>query len=1119
MIKTEDNLRDMLLKQFDKNYMVEAGAGAGKTTLIISRIINQILTFDKRYGRPLRLDEIAAITFTEKAASELKQKVMKKLYEASKQRELEEERDRIKEAIDLIDDQYVGTIHSFCREILVASGFESSIGSDFKVIEPTEDGQIKDLVWRKYIVSQQKKLQPLFEKINEQGLSISVVKSAFMTLLNYEHAKIAYDLSLIDKGDGFHKLKVIIDGFLRNFKVDELGSVYTNKGEDISTIFLKPFALKLASILKTGDREKYYTLLNDLIKDPSGESFGKKAYLKKNAEAFEELFSPFEGEDLKAYYHTRYNYIYNLVIAIAHPAIDLYKEQKKSILCVNFDDLLLLTRNVLRDYPSIRKRVRDKYKFLYIDEYQDTDPIQTEILFYLNGQSDHEETPWNKRKLIPGSTFIVGDPKQSIYRFRGADITLYNNVREAFIEDDDSELVVLKRNYRTQSGIVEWVEDRFKLTEGEADEVLNSANGSKKFLLNKEIPHQANFYGMDPVKKDSDLQEDNLLKGIYGFKASASSKIEANVIDESLWIAKFIEKTVNEGYQIETYDINKGESLVRPLRFDDFLIILYRTKYMGNYIKDIKDRNIPVSFAGKMRIGDIPEIANFIDLIYFLSNPLNERVMAAVLINSYGIDNLENYTKVVREKGFQRVKLYDYLTMDLGKCDEKFSYAINSLKTYLEKKDTFSPIAYIKTIMDEVLPIFTAGYNRTTVKSIAGTLFSIIENLTNKSIISFEIAANELMLLKEMDTEKEMLLEYSTKDDSGYVRIMNLHKAKGLEAPVVILATSSTDTNLDIDNFSKQGKDGKEVFLKLKNGYQVVGFPSGWDEMENEAKIQDDAENLRLQYVATTRAENVLLISEYEKNHWMSYFKDYLPRTLGQDFFNEQAQRAPLKSICHKRAKRFIENFNESNRATLKECEKQTYSYTTPSRHDDKEFNFVQNRLETDPEISSFRGTEWGNIVHSLFEIYFKKAGIGIFNRDLARDSIIDLLLEFGIEENIQEYNIRLMNILENFIENPKFKEISSGAEIITEMTFDRRLGRDYISGIIDLLLVSDDGFYIIDYKTNAKWASDKEFIDNLVFFYKDQLNYYKEIMESMVAKRVLGVFLYSTAIDKFIEI
>lgn len=156
MIKTEDGLREMLLTEFHKNYMVEAGAGAGKTTLIISRIINQILNDDKRYGRPLRLDEIAAITFTEKAASELKQKVMKKLYEASEDRNSEVEKEVLKSALDLIDDQYVGTIHSFCREILITSGFESSIGSDFKVIEPTEDDEIKELVWRKYIVKEQK---------------------------------------------------------------------------------------------------------------------------------------------------------------------------------------------------------------------------------------------------------------------------------------------------------------------------------------------------------------------------------------------------------------------------------------------------------------------------------------------------------------------------------------------------------------------------------------------------------------------------------------------------------------------------------------------------------------------------------------------------------------------------------------------------------------------------------------------------------------------------------------------------------------------------------------------------------------------------------------------------
>lgn len=1110
MIKTEDELRARVLNDFDKNFMVEAGAGAGKTTLIISRIINQISNDDKRYSRPLKLDEIAAITFTEKAASELKQKVMKKLYQVLEERESEEEKKALKSAIELIDDQYVGTIHSFCREILVASGFESSIGSDFKLIEPAEDLEIKELVWRKYILSQQESLQPLFEKINDQGLSISVAKSAFLSLLNYEHAKIVYDPKDIEKGDGFEEVKRIIDDFLSGL----------NSLEDLSLVFLKPFIVKIDSVLKTGDKDNYYALLKDLVKDPKGETFGKKAYIKKDPEAFEDLFLCFEGKDLKTYYNKRYNYIYNLLIAVGQPALEAYKQQKKSIMCVNFDDILVLTRNVLRDYPHIRKRVRDKYKFLYIDEYQDTDPIQTEILFYLNGECENEAIPWHKRKLIPGSTFIVGDPKQSIYRFRGADVSLYNNVREIFNSDTDSELIVLKRNYRTQSGIVDWVEDRFKLKNDETDEILSSDNGSRKFLLNRELSHQANFYGMDPVKKDSDLQEDNLLKGVYGFKASHAEKIEPRVMDESHWIAKFIEKTVNKGYKIETYDLEKGQWVQRPLQYEDFLIILYRTKYMGNYIVDLKDRNIPVSFAGKMRIGDIPEIANFIDLVYFLSNPLNESAMASVLINSYGINNLEDYTRRFVDNQFQRVKLYDYLDANLDACDEAFRNSIYSLKEYLDRKDKFSPIAYIKNIMDEVLPIFTAGYNNTSLKSIAGTLFSIIEKLSKKNIISFEIAANELILIKEMDTEKEMLLEYTGKDGSGYVRIMNLHKAKGLEAPIVILATSSSDTNLDIDNFSKQGTGGKEVYLKLKDGYQVLAFPHGWDEMEDEARIQDNAENLRLQYVATTRAENVLLISQYEKNHWMTYFKDHLPNMLDQDFFDEEAEKLPLKSICHPTANRLINNFSLSKKKTLRECSKQTYSYTTPSRHSDEELPvFTDISTKGLSEISRFKGPEWGSIVHRLFEIYFKKVGGESFDRELGMDSIQDLLLEFEIEEDTNEYKSRLTSILENFINNPKFKEVSKSAKLISEMTFDSLIGRDYISGIIDLLIVREDGYYIIDYKTNAKWGGEEEFVENLRVVYRDQLGYYKEILSGMMDKNLLGAFIYSSAIDKFIEI
>jgi len=1121
MIKTEDELRNILLNEFDKNYMVEAGAGAGKTTIIISRIINQILSEDKRFARPLRLDEIAAITFTEKAASELKQKIMKKLYRARDESKIEKEKQILKEAIDLIDDQYVGTIHSFCKEILVTSGYESSIGSDFKLIEPTEDLEIKELVWRKYIVKEQSNLKDLFKKINDQDMSISVAKSAFMTLVNYEHAHIEFDVDLLNRGDGFKDLKELIDEFLNNFKILDDNTLYTKKNEDISDIFLKKNAECIKTTFIIREKENYYTLAKLLIKDSSFENLGKKAYIKKKAEYFEELFTCFEGKDLNALYKTRYHYIYNLIVRVAHPAIELYKKQKKSIMCLNFDDLLVLTRDVLRDYPNIRERIRDKYKFLYIDEYQDTDPIQTEILFYLNGESKDETCPWYQRKLIPGSTFIVGDPKQSIYGFRGADISLYNKVRSVFEKDEDSKLVVLKRNYRTQSGIVEWVEALFKLEDGVGDELVLSDNGSKKFLLNSELGYQANFYGMDPVKYDSNLKEDNLLKGVYGFKpGSEDLNIEDNVLNESLWIARFIEKTVKDAYEIETYDFIKEKTVKRPIKYEDFLIILYRTKYMGNYIRELKDRDIPVSFAGRMRIGDIPEVANFIDLINFLANPLDERLMAAVLTNSYGIKNLEDYTKKDFNTSFGKIKLYDYLSRDLCACEENFVEAITSLRRYLKLKDEYPPIAYLKLIINEILPIFTTRYNSTSLKSIGGTLFYIIEKLSNKNIISFEIAANELTLIKEMDTEKEMILDYQDENDTNHVRIMNLHKAKGLEAPIVILATSSTNKAMGIDTFSKLTENGKEVFFRLKDGFSELGYPASWDEMEKEARLNDNAENLRLQYVATTRAENVLLISEYKKNHWMTYFKDHLPRSLDETFFDKEEVLSPLQVICPSKSKGLLEEFSNLQRKALVECEKETYSYTTPSRQEVEDFTYPKKvyPLAIKPQ-SLFEGAKWGSLVHRLFEIYLNKVKLPQFNYNLAIDTIEDLFLEFEIEKEFDDYKIKLIDILEKFTTNNTLNELYKPVNIITELSFDRLVGRDYISGIIDLVLICEDGFYIIDYKTNKEWVEEEKFIEFLIGLYKNQLDYYKKVALSIIDKKLLGSFIYSTSIDRFIEI
>ena len=229
----ETGLRERLLSVFNKNFMVEAGAGAGKTTLIIDRILNQI-TRHGNEGEPMKLEEIAAITFTEKAANELKIRVSQGLEKRYQETEDEAVRELLTKARLSIDDQFVGTIHSFCQEILRKNAFEAGLGLDYKVLDPEEDQQIRELVWQMYIIREEKDLVPLMKRLDQLELSLADAKSAFDFITGHENSVIDYDVRAYMNEPPLSELAECLEPLLHFFREGTDGELETRYGEPLN---------------------------------------------------------------------------------------------------------------------------------------------------------------------------------------------------------------------------------------------------------------------------------------------------------------------------------------------------------------------------------------------------------------------------------------------------------------------------------------------------------------------------------------------------------------------------------------------------------------------------------------------------------------------------------------------------------------------------------------------------------------------------------------------------------------------------------------------------------------------------------------------------------------------
>jgi ATP-dependent helicase/nuclease subunit A len=204
---------------------------------------------------------------------------------------------------------------------------------------------------------------------------------------------------------------------------------------------------------------------------------------KEEAKDFQAEFEEFIETDVQPVIRAWREYTHYYIITFLREAVRYYEERKKQLSTLNFQDLLMKTATMLRHYPEVRTYFQDKVRVLMVDEFQDTDPIQAEIVFYLTGENV-EETDWRKLIAKPGSLFVVGDPKQSIYRFRRADIDTYNLVKD-LIEQSGGEVLELTANFRSLQSIADGINPVFQ-----------------RLLPEEKDEYQARYRSLDTVRQD-----------------------------------------------------------------------------------------------------------------------------------------------------------------------------------------------------------------------------------------------------------------------------------------------------------------------------------------------------------------------------------------------------------------------------------------------------------------------------------------------------------------------------------------------------------------------------------------------------------------------------------------
>jgi ATP-dependent helicase/nuclease subunit A len=460
--------RDRIVLDLDTCLLVEAAAGTGKTTCMIARMIAVL-----RSGRA-RIDQIAAVTFTRKAAAEIRSRFQLDLEGALSSAE-GQSRTRLAAALAHIDHCFIGTIHAFCARLLRERPVEAGVDISFAELDENEDYRLREQAWREHVatmiaeddavlpeletlglkvIARTRNVASLLAELEEMGLEAAQLGQTFLTLTDYPDVDDwpAPPRELPDPAPATAALREFMD-YARKRKLAD------DPGRDK----LMPKLEQLQRLMRYRDLKQPPQLMEvlELFSSMKRTSIVQKNWPEGKDVAVQTLdkwnhFTATHAEPLLDAWRQRR---YHFVMRAMRPAGDIYDRLRQQRNALNFQDLLLKSAELLRSHPSVRRYFQQRFTHLLVDEFQDTDPLQAEVMFLLTAD-DVNERQWQRCRPRPGALFVVGDPKQSIYRFRRADIVIYNRVRER-IEETGGAVVPLTANFRSLPAVIDWINGCF----------------------------------------------------------------------------------------------------------------------------------------------------------------------------------------------------------------------------------------------------------------------------------------------------------------------------------------------------------------------------------------------------------------------------------------------------------------------------------------------------------------------------------------------------------------------------------------------------------------------------------------------------------------------------------
>jgi ATP-dependent helicase/nuclease subunit A len=1105
-VPPDEDERVRIREALGSTLFVEAGAGAGKTSSLVARIVNLV-------EADIPITGLAAITFTEKAAAELRSKIRTALGNSDSQKS--------SVALEHLDHAPIGTLHSFARRILFEYPIESGLPPGFSVLDELESGLAFEEQWDDL-------LDRLLDDPDPPDGMIEGGR-AFVELCEFDRFG-------INGG-----LRRMADDFRANWDlVDERVSLDDPGPLNVDTTGLLERARAIAEFLVPEDDKQSVTVAQIAALAESlntntnmrirletlaaavrqfGNWSGRKQY-PGNKATWKTTFGP-TGEDAL----TELREAETEFGSHAKDILDKVKHHRRLLLGavagrfvlegalkraeagnLEFHDLLVLARRLVATRSDIRAVLHAQYPRILLDEFQDTDPIQLEIAVRLAADPNDraQEFSWRDLTPLPGRLFIVGDPKQSIYRFRRADIAQYLGAAEQVGADQTT----LSANFRSTRAIIDFTNDVFAR------------------LITYEADAQPAFQHLDSCRRADHLDHGSVsVLGSEGHddvqqrRKSESSMGAADTLRllEATDVAAAVSTAIADKWAV----VDKESNELRPCRAGDICILLPTRISLQAIESELRRIGLAYRAENSSVVYTTAEIRHLLLALRAADDPTDSLALVAALRSPlYGCSDVELWEWA---RGGSSWGLW--ATPPKGLEDHPVAEAISHVRSVAERIGWNSPADLLASIADE-RRLFDLALAGPDARDVWRRLRYVIEQARAWADAGGHGVRRYLAWAKLQASESRVADTILPEHDLDAVRIMTIHAAKGLEFPITIVAgmttkpmrSQTTGVVWANNDWMLAGKGDDGVFI----AHQPIDEQMG------------DAERRRMLYVACTRAVDHLVVSLHRGPPTKSNaeYSDWSPLTSAEllyaagaaaessgahspKFQSRQLPAKPSEPVQLKwpdhaewatERALVLERASRRTGIAATRLSEEVQALAEREMTDDAGLDKRPVNVELPPWQRGRYGTSIGRAVHGVLQFCDLTSG----------DDIDTLARSQCAAEGVIGLETRVASLARSALLAPIVRSAAQGADHWRELFIAAPVGDRVLEGYVDLLVRTSGGLMIVDYKTD-QWSGGTQVAER-IGRYRVQLAAYGAALETTLGEPIVGGTLVRCIPDQSAE-